>query len=295
MAKWAPSSESRGLTLMVACTARPSRDGTSVSVTRARAGPSEAIGSPQAITATSTSNAASAARPGAARQPRAPGRAASGRTSEPPTNPPSAPAATAVTRPASAASGSSEAVQGSGIQTWLQPHSAASPIVPIRTPATAPVATGERAPAPAKAASTSTRLDQVEREVRRGLAPDDADHQRDQAADEQEAEHGHQRPAAAEVDAGGDEPDAGGEHDQHGLEHLAELRHAEVELALEGRQGDQEAAREQAAADHDERAPAARAPGRARARRSPRTGAPSRRASPARRRRSASGGSGPRA
>ena len=67
-----------------------------------------------------------------------------GRVTAAPMNPPTAPPATAVTRPATAASGSSEPVQGIGIQIWLQPHSAASPIVPIRTPARAPVATGER-------------------------------------------------------------------------------------------------------------------------------------------------------
>ena len=40
--------------------------------------------------------------------------------------------------------------------------------------------------------------------------------------------------------------DAGGEHDQHRLEDELELRHAEVELALEGREPDQEAAGQRA-------------------------------------------------
>ena len=51
---------------------------------------------------------------------------------------------------------SSDPFHGSGIQTWLQPHSAARPTVPIRAPASAPVATGEREPARANAASTSS-------------------------------------------------------------------------------------------------------------------------------------------
>ena len=50
-----------------------------------------------------------------------------------------------------------------------------------------------------------------------------------------EERHREQRAAAAEADAGGDEGDAGGEADEDRVEHAAELRHAEVELDLEGR------------------------------------------------------------
>ena len=140
------------------------------------------------------------------------------------------------------------------------------------------------------------RLDEVEREVRQRLVPDSADHDRDEAADGDEADCGQQRAAAAEVDARRDEPDARRQHDQDRMQDEPELRHAEVELALEGGQRDEEAAHEQAAAqvvDHDR---AAVALGVAADRRGspPRTG-PSRRARPATRRRSASGGSAPRA
>ena len=75
-----------------------------------------------------------------------------------------------------------------------------------------------------------------------------ADHERQEAADQQEAEHRQQRAAAAEVDAGGHQADAGGEHHQHRVQDQPELRHAEVELALEGGERDEEAA-------HEERAP----------------------------------------
>ena len=45
-----------------------------------------------------------------------------------------------------------------------------------------------------------------------------------------------------------DEADAGGEHDQHRLEDEAELGHAEVELGLERRQPEHQAAGERHAA-----------------------------------------------
>src|SRR5581483_29735 len=88
------------------------------------------------------------------------------------------------------------------------------------------------------------RLRQVEREVRRGLAQHGADQERQRAADRAEEERGAERGAGAEPDARGDERHRGGDHDHQGLEHEGELRDPEVELALEGREPDQEAAHE---------------------------------------------------
>ena len=50
------------------------------------------------------------------------------------------------------------------------------------------------------------------------------------------------RRAAAQHDAGRDETERRRGGDQHRLEHLAELRYAEVELDLEHRQADEDAA-----------------------------------------------------
>ena len=61
---------------------------------------------------------------------------------------------------------------------------------------------------------------------------------------------GGERAAPAAPQPGGDEPDARGERDQHRLEEEVELRHAEVELGLEGREADQEAAAERRAPEH---------------------------------------------
>ena len=166
--------------------------------------------------------------------------------------------------PAIAASGSSESFHGIGIQTCDQAHSAARPIVPISAPAIAPFTTGLRPPARSEDRLDQQRLDDVEREVRRDLAPDDADHERQEAADDEVAAHGQERAAAAGVEAAGDQPDAGGEHDQDRLVDLAELRHAEVELGLEGRERDEEAAHQQRAAHVVDAAAWPRARGRAR-------------------------------
>ena len=59
------------------------------------------------------------------------------------------------------------------------------------------------------------------------------------AADEDEEADRAERRAAPAPLADRDQADAGGEHDQHRLEHEAELRDAEVELGLEGRQPEQ--------------------------------------------------------
>ena len=56
-------------------------------------------------------------------------------------------------------------------------------------------------------------------------------------------------PAAAEAHARGHERDAGGERQQHGMPDEPELRHAEVELALEGRHADQQPAGEREIAE----------------------------------------------
>ena len=92
------------------------------------------------------------------------------------------------------------------------------------------------------------RLGQVERDVREALVPDAGDHQRDEPAHEQEERDRAERGARPAPDAGGDEADARGERDQQRLEEEVELRHAEVELGLERRQADQEAAGQRGAA-----------------------------------------------
>ena len=86
------------------------------------------------------------------------------------------------------------------------------------------------------------RLDEVEREVGGGLAEDRADDQRQRAADDEVVEQRDERGSTPCVDAGGDERATGreGEHDR--LEQEPELRDAEVELGLEGREADQKAA-----------------------------------------------------
>jgi hypothetical protein len=62
-------------------------------------------------------------------------------------------------------------------------------------------------------------------------------------------------PAPAEVDPGCHEAHARGEHDQDRMQNEAELRHAEIELALEGRERHEEAA-------HGRRSPPRRLPRR---------------------------------
>ena len=103
------------------------------------------------------------------------------------------------------------------------------------------------------------RLDEVEREVRRRLAR--APGRRAAPAAPRMARKNSdraERRAAAEPDARGDQRDARGEHDQHRLEDHPELRHAEVELGLEGRQPEQEARPASDDAAHAARPTAAR-------------------------------------
>jgi hypothetical protein len=85
--------------------------------------------------------------------------------------------------------------------------------------------------------------------VRLDLAEDGADEQREQPAQRDE-EHGrHHRAASPEADAGGHQRDAGGDGQQDRVPDQAELRDGEVELALEGRQADQQRAGERDVAE----------------------------------------------
>ncbi len=86
------------------------------------------------------------------------------------------------------------------------------------------------------------RLGDVEREVRRGLAEHRADQEREAAAHDEVEGDGAQRGAATGEAARGHERDARRQRDEHRLVEQAELRHAEVELALEDRQADEQAA-----------------------------------------------------
>ena len=119
---------------------------------------------------------------------------------------------------------------------------------------------GERAerdrPPPADAQADeldAERLGDVQREVRCGLTQDRADHQRQEAAERDEERDAGERAAAPEPHARGHQRDAGGEREQHRLPDQAELRNAEVELALEGRHADEQRAREAQVAEALER------------------------------------------
>ena len=90
-------------------------------------------------------------------------------------------------------------------------------------------------------------LDHVQREVGSGLTEHRADQQRHAAAHRDEQRDGDQRAARSRPQARGDQRHRRGEHHQHRLEEEVELRHAEVELGLEGREPDQEGAHERAA------------------------------------------------
>ena len=141
-------------------------------------------------------------------------------------------------------------------------------------------------------------LGEVEGQVRGGLPEQVADDQADPAADGDEEGGGGERAAAPDPEAGADQGHRGGDREQHRLEHEAELGHAEVELRLEGREADQEAAHQADAAQPDDQGGLGgrarrRAPGR-RAPASPRPAARPGRSGSCRRPRSASGGWGPR-
>src|SRR5207253_32403 len=81
-----------------------------------------------------------------------------------------------------------------------------------------------------------------EREVQRAQPEALADDERPQPPDDQEERDRLHGPAATQPDARGHESHARGEHDHDRLVDELELRHAVVELALEGRQADEEAA-----------------------------------------------------
>ncbi len=138
--------------------------------------------------------------------------------------------------------------RGSGSRRATSAHSAASPMVPTAAPLRRakrkrPLARNDQAdPLDAE------RLDDVEREVGDRLAQHRPDHERDRAANDEEERHGAERGAATQPDAHRDQRHGRGEHDQHRAEHEPELRDAVVELALEGREADQQAARHRVAA-----------------------------------------------
>ena len=85
-------------------------------------------------------------------------------------------------------------------------------------------------------------LGDVEREVRRGVARDLADEERQGDADDEEHRERLEGAPGAEDRPRAHERDRGCEGDQHRLVEQLELRHAEVELRLEGRQADDERA-----------------------------------------------------
>ena len=106
--------------------------------------------------------------------PRSDGRAVGG--SRAPSQAPTHDAATAIASPAISPSGSSAAGHGSGMNTCVQPHSAASPTVPSSAPDAS--ASGSGSLHPQRDELDQQRLDQEEREVRRRLTQDGADEQR---------------------------------------------------------------------------------------------------------------------
>src|SRR3978361_914682 len=98
------------------------------------------------------------------------------------TQPPRRPAQTAATKAHGAPFGNTSAGQGSTFQTWDQAYSAASPMVPVHAPRMAPHPVGGHGTDPLD----HQRLDEVEREVRRRVAEDATDDQREAAAHQQE-------------------------------------------------------------------------------------------------------------
>ena len=95
------------------------------------------------------------------------------------------------------------------------------------------------------------RLGDVQREVGGGLPEHGTDEEREHAAQDQEEQHRAERRAAAREGSRDDERDRGRSGDQQRLAQQPELGHAEVELALEDREADQQAA---AGVDRAERA-----------------------------------------
>ena len=85
--------------------------------------------------------------------------------------------------------------------------------------------------------------------MRQRLAERVVDQEGDRTTDGDEHAGRHERPAAAHPQACADERNRGGDGEQGGLEDEPELRHAEVELALEGREPDEEPAHQRGATD----------------------------------------------
>ncbi len=83
---------------------------------------------------------------------------------------------------------------------------------------------------------------EVEREPVDRCSEDGTHHQRHTAAQNDGQKRGDDRRAATQHDAGRDEAECRRCGDQHRLEHLAELRYAEIEFDLEHRQADEDAA-----------------------------------------------------
>ena len=87
-------------------------------------------------------------------------------------------------------------------------------------------------------------LDDVERVVHERVAEAGPDDQHHRGHDQQVGAGRGQRAAAAEPQARGDQGDARRQRDEHGVEDELELRHAEAELELQGREADQRRAGE---------------------------------------------------
>src|SRR4029077_16942493 len=103
-------------------------------------------------------------------------------------------------------------------------------------------------------------LGKVDRQVRKSLAEDLMDDQRDRAAHGDEECGGAQCAPAADPNSRTHQRYRRGYGEQDRLEHEAELRHAEVVLRLERREADQETAHEADAAQADDQGGLATSP-----------------------------------
>ena len=90
--------------------------------------------------------------------------------------------------------------------------------------------------------STTIAGPEIQREPVDRCPEDRADDERYQAAQHDRQQRRDNGRAPAQQDAGRDETESRRGGDEHGLEHLAELRYAEVEFDLEHRQADEDAA-----------------------------------------------------
>ena len=157
-------------------------------------------------------------------------------------------AATAERKPKIAPSGNRLALQWIGIQRFDQAHSEASPTVPMPTPQARPKRTAFSRGTLKRDHLDDDRRDDEQGEVGGGFPEDRPDGDRDRAADQEEERDGGERRAAPEPHPRRGQGDAGGEHDEDRAEDEAELRNAEVELGLEGREPEQQGATERRAA-----------------------------------------------